>query len=181
MSRCLRSFRYHLSLRLSSLCKQLCLGGLFLCAALYILLRVKLFIDYRQAQIFYQQQDYDTCTRQANQSKLILFWTKIFSDPINVNDYNLYLLHRCGTDRCQVTNDRLRLCESDAVIFHARGGIRMNDMPRERSTDQRYVLLTKEPPYKTTAIVGHLNYFFNWTATVCFLLFASRCMTLVFC
>ena len=167
MSRCLRSFRFHLSLRLPSLCKQLCLVGLFLCAALYILLRVKLFIDYRQAQIFYQQQDYDTCTRQANRSKLILFWTKIFSDPINVHEYNLYLSQRCRTDRCQVTNDRPRLCQSDAVIFHARGGIRMNDMPRERSTDQRYVLLTKEPPYKTTAIVGHLNHFFNWTATVC--------------
>jgi hypothetical protein len=39
-------------------------------------------------------------------------------------------------------------------------------MPEARSPHQRYVLLTKEPPYKTTSIVGYLNDFFNWTATV---------------
>ena len=157
MSRCCRSFRFF---------KQLLSAGLFFGVAVSLLLRVNLFLSYRHAQSFYQRQDYGTCSREANRSHLILFWTKIFSDPIKVNEYNHFLLSQCRTNRCQVTDDRRRLCQSDAVIFHARGGIRMDDMPRERSAEQRYVLLTKEPPYKTTAIVGHLNHFFNWTATV---------------
>ena len=100
---------------------------------------------------------------------IAIFWTTIFSRPINQHFVNNFLFKpsgRCGTNRCRVILDRKELCRSDAVVFHARGGIRTYDMPDARLPNQRYVLLTKEPPYKTTAIVGYLNDFFNWTATV---------------
>ncbi|CAF0946119.1 unnamed protein product [Adineta ricciae] len=134
-------------------------------------LKIKLTIDYRDAQKFYLTQQL-TCQKRLNQTeqkpKIILFWTKIFTTPIDeryVNNYLFTSSGRCSTDRCLVTSNRQQLCASDAVIFHARGPIHMHDMPKVRSAHQRYVLLTKEPPYKTTAIVGHLNSFFNWTAT----------------
>ena len=144
-----------------------------LCVIIYIFLKIKLLIDYHNAHIFYQIQRTKTCRKNINQTqneqKLILFWTKMFSTPVDTHYLNNFLFQTsglCRTDRCKVSNNRQKLCESDAVIFHARGGIKIHDMPKARSPHQRYVLLTKEPPYKTTAIVGHLNYFFNWTATV---------------
>ncbi len=172
MSRCLRYLRFHRRSRLLFICKQYITCVFLLCAVFYTLLKIKLSIDYHKAHVFYRSQQ-STCKNDMNPNeekpKLILFWTKIFTSRIDETYVNNYLFKssgHCGTDRCKVTNNRQELCASDAVIFHARGGINMRDMPKARSPHQRYVLLTKEPPYKTTAIVGHLNYFFNWTATV---------------
>jgi hypothetical protein len=173
MRRCLTFFRLSRPSRLFPICKHYFMLILLLCSVTYILLKIKLLIDYHNASRFHQIQQYNTCKRHINQTegkaKVILFWTKIFSSRIDENYVNNVLFTpsgRCGTDQCKVTNNRSRLCESNAVIFHARGGINMQDMPKERLSHQRYVLLTKEPPYKTTAIVGYLNSFFNWTATV---------------
>ncbi|CAF2971610.1 unnamed protein product [Rotaria sp. Silwood2] len=145
---------------------------LVLCVLTYILLKIKLLIDYHYAHVFYQSQQSKICQNNIslnrNKTKQILFWTKIFSSPIDSQYLNNYLFTstgRCSIHQCKVSNNRKELCDSDAVVFHARGGIKMYDMPKARLPYQRYVLLTKEPPYKTTAIVGHLNYFFNWTAT----------------
>ena len=166
MNRCLTIRR----LKFFSICKHCFTFALLLCTFVYIFLKIKLLIDYHNAHVFYQLQQSKTCKKNVNQTqKLILFWTKIFSHQINQHFVNNFLFTssgRCKTDRCKMTNNRQELCGSDAVIFHARGGIKTYDMPEARLSHQRYVLLTKEPPYKTTAIVGHLNYFFNWTATV---------------
>lgn len=173
MSRCVILCRFFRRLKFFSACKYFFTFIFLLCILSYTSLKVKLSIDYHYAQIFYQTQQIHPCSKSINSNKdkqkLILFWTKIFSDPIDAHYLNNYLFTthgHCRTDQCKVTTDRERLCESDAVIFHARGGIKMNDMPTKRSPHQRYVLLTKEPPYKTTAIVGYLKNFFNWTATV---------------
>ena len=156
-----------------SLCKHCLIIALLFCSLLYILLKIKLLINYHNTHQSYKASYSRTCEQQANhggnKQKIILFWTNIFSQPINQAFLNHFLFKptgRCGTDKCRVTRNRLELCRSDAIVFHARGGIRTNDMPDARLPRQRYVLLTKEPPYKTTAIVGHLNSFFNWTATV---------------
>ncbi|UJR22181.1 hypothetical protein I4U23_025245 [Adineta vaga] len=171
MNRCLIYTRFFRSTRIISICKRCLTFILLFCVLIYSVLKIKLTIDYHDAHIFYQTQQ-STCKKSINQSeekpKLILFWTKVFTKSIDEHHLNNYLFKlpgRCGTNRCLVTNNRQDLCRSDAVIFHARGPIHMYDMPKLRSSHQRYVLLTKEPPYKTTAIVGHLNYFFNWTAT----------------
>lgn len=133
----------------------------------YVVYRGKLQFDYSRAETFAKSQNYRSCTTKNDSSnKLILFWTKIFSDPIQPDVFNRFIQTHCPINQCYVTDDRTRLCSSDALIFHARGGLRLNDLPEERLEHQRYVLLTKEPPYKTTAIVGHLDHFFNWTATV---------------
>ena len=146
---------------------------LLFCSLIYIFSKIKLLLDYHNADLFDQTSYPQICRKQVNSPgknvKIILFWTTIFSsaiDPVDVNNYLFQLSGRCGTDQCRVTINREELCQSDAVIFHARGGIKISDMPRARRPEQRYVLLTKEPPYKTTAIIGHLNNFFNWTATV---------------
>lgn len=146
---------------------------LLFCSLFYSLLKIKLLIDYHNADLFDQTSYSQICPEQIHSSrknvKLILFWTKIFSGTIDSVQANTYLFQpsgRCATDQCRVTTNRDELCQSDAVIFHARGGMSISDMPRARRPEQRYVLLIKEPPYKTTAIVGHLNRFFNWTATV---------------
>ena len=143
----------------------------FLCPCLfvlYIVYRGKFQFDYLRAHRYAESQNYLSCTEQRNDTskKLILFWTKIFSDRVDSNRLNSFLQSYCQIKQCEVTDDHNRLCSSDALIFHARGGMRLNDLPRQRLEHQRYVLLTKEPPYKTTAIVGHLDRFFNWTATV---------------
>ncbi|CAF2080545.1 unnamed protein product [Rotaria magnacalcarata] len=172
MSRYLALLRFCRRSGLSCICKYFLVFTFLLCAFIYFLLKIKLSIDYHYAQVLYQTQRSKICQKKINSTqekpKLILFWTKIFTNSIDANYINSHLFAspgRCDINRCKVTNNRQELCASDAVVFHARGGIKMNDMPQERSLHQRYVLLTKEPPYKTTAIVGHLNYFFNWTAT----------------
>ena len=151
-------------------CKYVIVLALFLSSIIYVNLKAKLSIYHQQAEVFYQFQESHSCRRyslrEPNNTKLILFWTKIFDSEPNIGAMNDYLLNHCRNSRCKLTRDRRRVCDSDALIFHARGGIRPHELPRYRSPEQRYVLLTKEPPYKTTAIVGHLNRFFNWTATV---------------
>jgi len=173
MLRYLTCFRSYRRPRGISIYKNCLIIALLLCSLVYILLKIKLLIDYHNAHIYHQIPKSKTCRTDGNQyqgkQKIILFWTKIFSRSINQHFVNNFLLTpsgRCGTDKCRVTINRQELCRSDAVVFHARGGIETFDMPEARLFHQRYVLLTKEPPYKTTAIVGHLNYFFNWTATV---------------
>jgi hypothetical protein len=168
-----RSFRLYRRSRGFSIYKHCLIIALLLCSLVYILLKIKLLIDYHNAHESYQATYSRTCPKHVahngKKEKLILFWTKIFSRPINPHFINNFLFKssgRCGTDQCRVIMNRQELCRSDAIVFHARGGIRTYDMPDARLPHQRYVLLTKEPPYKTTAIVGHLNDFFNWTATV---------------
>jgi hypothetical protein len=170
MSRYVRHVRYwRLQQFISHLKYFLLVCGILSCT-IYALLEIKSYNDYQQAHEFHRYQSNHLCSpsvlSMSNKSKTILFWTKIFSDTIDSDGLNGFLRYNCHINRCEITIDRTRLCQSDAVVFHARGGIRMNDMPLKRSIHQRYVLLSKEPPYKTTAIVGHLNHFFNWTATV---------------
>lgn len=142
----------------------------FLCLSLlicYCFYRLKSIYDYSQAHRFVQYQRNHRCSAANHSStKRILFWTKIFSDSVNTEGLNQFIKYRCQINQCEVTTDRSHLCQSDALIFHARGGIRLKDLPTQRSEHQRYVLLSKEPPYKNTALVGHLDHFFNWTATV---------------
>ena len=153
--------------RLATIGKYGLICALVLTSTVHVLCKIKLLLDYRRAQVFYLSHDDRTCPSTGNRTHLILFWTKIFSDPIDEVLLNSFLsTDRCGQHRCQVTRNRDRLCQSDAVIFHARGGLSVHDMPEVRSAHQRYVLLIKEPPHMTTAIVGHFNYVFNWTATV---------------
>lgn len=158
------------SCRTSLFSKYTLLIILFGTSIVYLGLKVRLSIHYRQAERFYLYQQSHQCQDQSfhrlNRTKLILFWTKIFSDPPNVEVMNRFLWNSCPVRQCEVIKDRRQICRSDAIIFHARGGLNPNDLPKRRSTNQRYVLLNKEPPYKTTAMVGHLDYFFNWTATV---------------
>jgi hypothetical protein len=169
----LTSFWFCRRSRSFSICKYCLIIILLLCSFIYISFKIKILIDYHNAHFYHQILQSKICKKDINQKqekqKLILFWTKIFSGSINADYINNHLFTptgRCATNQCRVTIDRQQLCRSDAVIFHARGGINTFDMPKARLPHQRYVLLTKEPPYKTTAIVGHLNYFFNWTATV---------------
>jgi hypothetical protein len=166
-------FHFNRRSKVYFICKHSLTIALVLCTFAYIFLKIELLIDYRDAHVFHELQQTNTCETNINQDqekpKVILFWTKIFSAHIDEDYINKYFFTpsgRCVTDRCKVSNNREVLCASHAVIFHARGGIKMYDMPKTRLPHQRYVLLTKEPPYKTTAIVGHLDYFFNWTATV---------------
>ncbi|CAF3884469.1 unnamed protein product [Rotaria sp. Silwood1] len=172
MCRYLRILCFSHRSNIFAICKYFLIFSVLLCILSYTIFETQLLIDYHYARVFYQNQQSKICHKNIslnrNKTKQILFWTKIFSSPINTDYVNNHLFTswgRCGTNKCRVINNRNELCDSDAVIFHARGGIKMYDMPKARLSHQRYVLLTKEPPYKTTAIVGHLNYFFNWTAT----------------
>lgn len=170
MWRYLTLFRFsRRRLRSFSLFKHCLMFVLFLCSLTYIVLKIILLINYYNTNISYPKTCQISINSKQEKSKTILFWTKIFSQPINshfLNNHFFTPTGRCATEQCRVTNDRHQLCQSDAVIFHARGAIKTYDMPEARLPHQRYVLLTKEPPYKTTAIVGYLNNFFNWTATV---------------
>jgi len=173
MRRYLTCIRFCRRPRNFSIYKHCLIIALLLCSLIYIVLKIKILIEYHYAYSYHQIPQTKICKENITQNqarqKIILFWTKIFSQSINTHFINNFLFTpsgRCGTDQCRVTIHRQELCRSDAIIFHARGGIKTFDMPEARLPHQRYVLLTKEPPYKTTAIVGHLNYFFNWTATV---------------
>ncbi|GFY64662.1 alpha-(1,3)-fucosyltransferase C [Trichonephila inaurata madagascariensis] len=101
--------------------------------------------------------------RASNRMKLILLWSSLFSGlEFLKNSFNH---SSCSEKKCEITSDRRRLMESDAVMFHLRT-VSMTDIPRSRSSRQKWIFFSLEaPPYSHFHGFAFMKDMFNWTMT----------------
>lgn len=105
----------------------------------------------------------DTCSLTMKDSKLILLWTPFFEYWNYLPKEHFSQCSRCKN--CEVTTDRSKLLESDAVIFHARD-MSITDMPPFRLPHQRWIFYCLEsPPYSDFPGLLYTTNMFNWTMT----------------
>lgn len=105
----------------------------------------------------------DTCSLTMKDSKLILLWTSFFEYWNYLPKENFNQCSRCKN--CEVTTDKSKLLESDAVIFHARD-MSVTDMPPFRLPHQRWIFYCLEsPPYSDFPGLLYTSNMFNWTMT----------------
>ncbi|XP_028395424.1 alpha-(1,3)-fucosyltransferase fut-1-like [Dendronephthya gigantea] len=98
----------------------------------------------------------------AGQKRLILFYTTIF-DRVTVFYPNE--LQCCEPFNCEITTDKSRLLESDAVVFHGRDLPLGVKMPKQRTAKQRWVFYSMENPFYSKIVTSDYNGMFNWTMT----------------
>lgn len=94
--------------------------------------------------------------------KRVLLWTKFFSQTQWVKDDHFKY---CPESRCIVTEDKSLLLYSDAVLFHERDIGGRDQMPRVRTSEQRWIWLTQETAMNLEAPLSDYNGIFNWTMT----------------
>lgn len=106
--------------------------------------------------------DFSSIFNTANGDKVILLWTPFYDKW----DYQHGNPNQCPVEKsCQVTNDRSKLKESDAIVFHLRD-LDLTDLPPYRHPRQRWVLFNLEPPpYSYFLGFRFMNQMFNWTMT----------------
>ena len=105
----------------------------------------------------------DTCSLTMTQPKRILLWTSFFDHWNYLPKERFNQCSRCRN--CEVTFDKSKLLESDAVIFHARD-MYITEMPPLRLPHQRWVFYCLEsPPYSDFPGLVHTRNMFNWTMT----------------
>ena len=101
---------------------------------------------------------------------MILFWTKYYGSDNFIQNHGESIFHLCPevAERCQLTNNRSLIHKSDAIIFHIRD-LDINDMPKYRSPEQRWIFFLIESPRHThkEEILKNLppEFLFNWTLT----------------
>ncbi|GBO04944.1 Alpha-(1,3)-fucosyltransferase C [Araneus ventricosus] len=102
----------------------------------------------------------------SHETKLVLLWSPLFSGPEFLQIGNRSFDHpSCAEKRCEVTFERSRLMESDAVLFHLRT-LSMTDIPSSRTAHQKWVFFSLEaPPYSHFHGLAFMRDMFNWTMT----------------
>ncbi|GFT39701.1 alpha-(1,3)-fucosyltransferase C [Nephila pilipes] len=105
-------------------------------------------------------------SQNENTSKLILLWSSLFSGfEFLETGRNTFDHFSCPKRECEITSDRRRLMESDAVLFHLRT-MSMTDIPRNRTSHQKWIFFTLEaPPYSHFHGFSFMKDMFNWTMT----------------
>jgi alpha-1,3-fucosyltransferase len=103
-------------------------------------------------------------------TKRVLFWTKRFNEPDWHVGIGNGVFRHCPISNCETTNDKSLLMESDAVMFHAMNfnwssKFERTTIPDRRTSEQRWIFVTREPPFHTPSAVKKLNNVFNWTMT----------------
>ena len=102
--------------------------------------------------------------------KTILFWTRWYQRTNGFLDlgFGTKLFKSCPVSNCQVTDNRKRFKQSQAVMFHMQpGDFRSRDLPRIRSHRQRFIFFFFEPLIYSNRPVFESApaHFFNWTFT----------------
>lgn len=120
----------------------------------------------RHTLIYSRKQQQETYN---GKQKIMLMWTTFFGDAPGTR---VHLLNECPDlkDKCLLTADRSLVGKADAVVFHFMSeDFNLNDLPKARSSSQRYVFLTVEAPptYKAEGreMLHAPPNFFNWTMT----------------
>ena len=139
---------------------------------LYIVYSVLVLFLFYSSDISVNDREKEKYTRKfsarriRNESRnVILAWTSFwFQDYWCDMSMTSTEVKRCA-DRCEVTTDKSRLDESDAIVFHFPDILPWTALPRTRRTDQVWVLYNLEPPPRQIWYTGGSKYrnLFNWT------------------
>ncbi len=112
---------------------------------------------------------HDECARYRSapkvsngRQKLILFYTTIYK---RITVFYPEEYQCCEPLNCEITTDKSRLLESDAVLFHGRDLPSGKHMPKQRTPKQRWVFFTHECPFHSKIVASDYNGMFNWTMT----------------
>ena len=102
---------------------------------------------------------------ESKDKKVILAWTSFwFQDYWCDMTGNSPEVSKCA-DKCEVTTDKSRLDEADAIVFHLPDMLPWTSMPKSRRPDQVWVLYNLEPPTRQIWYMGGAPWknVFNWT------------------
>lgn len=107
----------------------------------------------------------------VTRKKLVLLYTSLFGNTPwreleNSSQFNHFRGKPCGIRNCEITYNKSRIGESDAVLFHCRdlpSADKMAKIPRHAR--QRWVFFTHENPVFTYKNLTDYNHVFNWTMT----------------
>ncbi|XP_055350299.1 alpha-(1,3)-fucosyltransferase C-like isoform X2 [Paramacrobiotus metropolitanus] len=98
----------------------------------------------------------------------ILFWTKFFGGAVTpshtIYQQALFGITRCPYSNCVVSDNRSRLAQSDAIVFHERDHL-WDDLPAERRSSQYYIFFFLETPVHTWGNLDAIRDFYNLTFT----------------
>ncbi|XP_049885518.1 alpha-(1,3)-fucosyltransferase C-like [Pectinophora gossypiella] len=102
--------------------------------------------------------------------KYILLWTKPYSSPFNYlgSGCNTFIRRNCHWTNCYVTSDRSYLgyyTEFEAIVFNGPWLNIKYDIPKDRSTRQKYVYTNVESAANYPLRTNFWNGYFNWTWT----------------
>ncbi|XP_054712686.1 alpha-(1,3)-fucosyltransferase C-like [Uloborus diversus] len=96
--------------------------------------------------------------------RLILIWSHLYDDLLQIG-MNTFKNSKCFEYKCEITDNRTRLVESDVILFHVRT-MSLLDVPRHRLPNQKWVFFSLEaPPYSYFNGFQFMNNIFNWTMT----------------
>ena len=80
------------------------------------------------------------CLNKAEKYKLILFWTEFWAwKEFGIGKDEIFIKHKCPVTKCEITNDKSRVNESDYVVV-GDGGV-IATPPSFRPKDQRFSFL----------------------------------------
>jgi len=104
------------------------------------------------------------CLNKVEKHKVILFWNEFWAwKEFGIGKDEIFLKHKCPVTRCEITNDKSRLNQSDFVVVGDGGA--MQNPPSYRPKNQRWIFLVYESPYLANNDYSKYNGVFNLTAT----------------
>ncbi len=90
--------------------------------------------------------------------KLVLAWNSIYKKSLGVGKYGGETFTSCPLTNCFFTNNKTKLKEASAVLFHAR---ELRSIPRYRNPSQLYVFFLLESPNFISASPHQVPFRFN--------------------
>lgn len=156
---------------------QRCLQSLFLrhwkyffcflllqCVIIYLSISVSIKVT-RDEKTHNFVHRYSSRKLEQKSRRVILAWTSFwFQDYWCDMTENSTEVSQCS-DRCEVTTDKNRLHDSDAIVFHLPDILPWTSLPKTRRLDQVWVLYNLEPPPRQIWYMGGVMWrnVFNWT------------------
>lgn len=113
---------------------------------------------------------YRKTTALPKDFKYILLWTSSDYSPFYFfgHGQRAFLDRKCSVIKCYVTTDRKffggDLTKFDVIAFNGRT-MRLSDLPRSRSSNQRYMYVNLESADNFPVCQEQFDSFFNWTST----------------
>lgn len=146
----------------------------FLCMALLIVLVVTLIKTRRQASLDNKNEQrmnsYEAENRIQRKTKriVLLYWSNVFGKSVEINNRKrlpyFYVGENCN-EQCELTVDRSRAMEADAIIVHGRDA---NPFPSpEKFSHIPFILHTNENPVYTDLLknplfLSHFHYLISY-------------------
>lgn len=99
-----------------------------------------------------------------NQTFTVILWTNYF----NVKNHSSFdespTAASCPFRNCKFSQDRTKVTESDAVVFH-QADMSLKDLPASKTSRQRWVMFNQESPLDSLMLSPAYDNLFNWSMT----------------